>query len=129
MRTSVPACCARSSPGCPRERAIARRAQLKRALATLTLEKQVLKLRAKRRVPSGHKATLRARAVPCLGAAASTVVLKHHKKVIRRKKLNDGCKAKFHVTIGKSRRFKAVVRADARQLGGKSDSVKVRIEH
>jgi glucose/arabinose dehydrogenase len=88
-----------------------------------------VKLRAKRRGSSGHKATLRARAVPCLGAAASTIVLKHRKKVIRKKKLNNGCKAKFHVTIGKTRRFKAVVRADARQLGGKSHSVKVPIEH
>jgi glucose/arabinose dehydrogenase len=88
-----------------------------------------VELGGKRRVRRGHEATLHAGAVPCLGAAASTVVLKHGKKVLRKKKLNGACKATFRVKIDKRKRFKAVVRADTRQLGGKSDSIKVRIKH
>lgn len=88
-----------------------------------------VKLRAKRRVRPGQKATLHVRAVPCLGAAASKVVLKHGKKVLKKKKLNGSCKAKFRIKVERTKRFKAVVRADARQLGGKSDPVKVRIKH
>lgn len=101
-----------------------------RAAAGMCPRKDVrVELRAKRRVRRGHKATLHARALPCLGAAASAIELMHRKKVVRRKKLDDACKAKFRVKISKRRRFKAVVLEDARQLGGTSHRVKIRVKH